>query len=78
LVLIDHRLIPGVNIEDCMRLVTAIHVINPFQRMAIMSADPKEAREKLPLALQHVPILRKPFKIEQLLRLLRQSVLPYD
>jgi hypothetical protein len=41
-----------------------------------MTADPKDARRNLPHALQHVPVLRKPFSIEQLLRLLRQPVLP--
>jgi CheY-like chemotaxis protein len=75
-VLADHRFIPGVNIKDCLQLVTAIHMINPFQQMAIMTADPKEAREKVPLALRFLPVLRKPFRIEQLLRLLREPVLP--
>jgi hypothetical protein len=44
--------------------------------MAMMTADPKEAREKLPKALWHLPVLVKPFKVEQLLRLLRLPVLP--
>jgi hypothetical protein len=47
--------------------------INPFSQVAIMIADPKEPRGKLPLALRHLPVLRKPFRIEQLLR---QPVLP--
>jgi DNA-binding NtrC family response regulator len=76
-VLVDYRFIPGVKIRDCMQLVTAIHSVNPFQQMAIMTADLKEARAKLPQALQHLSLLRKPFKIEQLLRLLRQPVLPF-
>jgi DNA-binding NtrC family response regulator len=76
LVLADYRFIPGTQIKDCMQLVTAIHRINPFQPMAIMTADPKEAREKLPQVLQHLPVLWKPFRIEQLLRLMRQPVLP--
>jgi DNA-binding response OmpR family regulator len=76
IVLADYRFIPGVKIKDCMQLVTAIHLISPFQQMAIMTADPKEAREKLPQALLHLPVLRKPLRIEQLLRLLRQPVLP--
>lgn len=74
-VLADYRFIPGVMIKDCMQLVTAIHRINPFQQMAIMAADPKEVREKLPEALRNLPVLRKPFRIEELLRLLRQPVL---
>jgi hypothetical protein len=75
-VLADYRFIPGVGIKDCMELVTAIHLINPFQQMAIMTADPKEAREKLPQTLRYLPVLRKPFRIEQVLRLLREPVLP--
>jgi DNA-binding NtrC family response regulator len=75
-VLTDYRFFPGAKIKDCMQLVTAIHGINPFQQMAIMTADPKDARVKLPLALQGLPILRKPFRVEQVLRFLRQPVLP--
>jgi DNA-binding NtrC family response regulator len=75
-VLTDYRFLPGVRIRDWIQLVTAIHLINPFQQMAIMTADPKEARYKLPEALRNLPVLRKPFGLEQLLRLLRQPVLP--
>ncbi|MGB7900801.1 MAG: hypothetical protein WCC71_20855 [Candidatus Sulfotelmatobacter sp.] len=75
-VLTDYRFIPGVKIKDCIQLVTAIHLINPFQQMAIMTDDSRECREKLPQALRYLPVLRKPFRIEQLLRLLRQPVLP--
>jgi hypothetical protein len=76
IVLADYRFVSGVRIKDCMQLVTAIDGINPFQQMAIMSASQKEAREKLPEALRHLPVLRKPFRIEQVLRLLREPVLP--
>jgi DNA-binding NtrC family response regulator len=76
LVLSDFRFIPGPTIKDGTQLLAAIHRINPFQQMAIMTAEPKEAREKLPQALQHIPVLRKPFRIEQVLRLLRDPVLP--
>jgi len=75
-VLSDYRFIPGTKIKDGVQLVTAIHEINPSQRMAIMTAVPNEAREKLPKALWLLPVLPKPFKIEQLLRLLREPVLP--
>jgi hypothetical protein len=44
--------------------------------MAIMTAEPEEAREKLPQSLRHLPVLRKPFSIEQVLRLLREPVPP--
>jgi CheY-like chemotaxis protein len=74
-VLADYRFIPGTQVKDCLELVTAIHEINAFQQMAIVFASPKETRER-PQALQHVPVLRKPFHIEQLLRLLRQHVPP--
>jgi|SRR5580692_3518471 DNA-binding response OmpR family regulator len=76
-VLADYLFFPGVIIKDCMQLVAAIHLINPFQQMAIMTAESKEAREKLPGGLGGLPILRKPFRIEQLLRLMRQPVLPF-
>ena len=48
----------------------------PICQIAIMTADPTEVREKLPQALQHLPVLGKPFRLEQVLRLLRQPVLP--
>jgi DNA-binding NtrC family response regulator len=75
-VLSDYRFVPGAKIKDGVQLVTAIHEINPHQRMAMMTADPKEAREKLPKALWHLPVLVKPFKVEQLLWVLREPVLP--
>jgi DNA-binding response OmpR family regulator len=74
-VLTDYRFFPGTNIKDAVQLLTAIQLNNPFQPMAIMTADSKETRNRLPQALQHVPVLRKPFRIEELLRLLRQPVL---
>ena len=76
LVLTDCRFFPGTKIRDGAQLAAAIHGVNPLQTMAMMTADPKEARRKLPQALQHLPVLRKPFRIEQLLRLLRQPILP--
>jgi two-component system, cell cycle sensor histidine kinase and response regulator CckA len=76
LVLSDHRFIPGTKIKDGAQLVTAIHEVNPSQKMAIMTAEPEEAREKLPQSLRHLPVLRKPFSIEQVLRLLREPVPP--
>jgi hypothetical protein len=44
--------------------------------MAIMTTTPSEARGTLSEALRHQPVLRKPFRIEQVLRLLRKPVLP--
>ena len=75
-VLSDYRFIPGPTIKDGVNLVIAIHGINPHQQMALMTADPKGARANLPQALRHVPVLRKHSRLEQLLRLLRQPVLP--
>jgi CheY-like chemotaxis protein len=75
-VLTDCRFFPGTKIRDGAQLAAVIHGINPLQAMAIMTADPQDARRNLPKALQHFPVLRKPFRIEQVLRLLRQPVLP--
>jgi len=75
-VLSEYRFVPGAKIKDGVQLVTAIHKINPHQRMAMMTADPKEVRKKLPKALWHLPVLVKPFKVEKLVRALREPVLP--
>jgi DNA-binding NtrC family response regulator len=75
-VLSDYHFMPGAKIKDGVQLVTAIHEINPLQRMAMMTAEPKEARGKLPNALRDLQVLRKPFNLEQLLRLLQKPVLP--
>jgi CheY-like chemotaxis protein len=77
LVLSDYRFIPGPEIKDGVQLVTAIHGINPVQRIALMTAWQQEARQNLRQALRYLPILRKPFKVEQVLRLLREPVLPF-
>jgi DNA-binding NtrC family response regulator len=77
-VLTDYRFVPGTKIKDGVQLVTAIHGINPRQRMAIMTAERNEAREKLPRNLRALPILRKHFRLEQLLSLLQEPVLPPD
>ena len=76
LVLTDYRFFPGTKIKDGAQLATAIHGINPHQRMAVMTSEPKGARSKLPRVLWGLPILWEPFRIEQVLRLLRQPVLP--
>ena|SRR6266496_278232 len=75
-VLSDYRFVSGTKIKDGVQLVTTIHEMNPSQRMAIMTAEPTEARAKLPRALFHLRVLMKPFKVEQLVRLLREPVLP--
>jgi DNA-binding NtrC family response regulator len=75
-VLSDYRFIPGTEIKHGVQLVTAIHAINPAQRMAMMTAWCDEVREKLPHVLHFLPVLEKPFRFEQVLRLLREPVLP--
>jgi DNA-binding NtrC family response regulator len=75
-VLSDYKFISGMQIKDGVQLVTAIHGFNPAQRMAIMTAWRDEVREKLPQALRLLPVLEKPFRFEQMLRLLREAVLP--
>jgi DNA-binding NtrC family response regulator len=75
-VLSDYRFIPGVQIKNGVELVTAIHAINPAQRMALMTPWCDEAREKLPEALRFLPVLEKPFRFEEVLRLLREPLLP--
>jgi ActR/RegA family two-component response regulator len=54
-VLVDYRFIPGVNIKNCMQLAAAIHEINPFQQMAIMTAESNEVRRNLPEAFTPPP-----------------------
>src|ERR1700693_3448059 len=66
-VLTDFRFIPGTTIKDGAQLLAAIHGINPRQQMGMMTSDPKEARERLPQALHHLPMLKKPFTLEQML-----------
>jgi CheY-like chemotaxis protein len=75
-VLTDYRFFPGTKIKDGAQLVTAIHGINLFQQMAMMTSDTQGARRNLPRDLRHLQILRKPFRFEEVLRLLRQPVLP--
>ena len=41
LVLSDYKFLPGQTIKDGVQLVTAIHGINQFQQMAIMTSDPQ-------------------------------------
>jgi hypothetical protein len=74
-VLSDYRLIAGSEIKHGVELVTAIHSINPVQRTT-MTAWCDEVRGNLPEALRFIPVLRKAIPFEQVLRLLRESMLP--
>jgi DNA-binding response OmpR family regulator len=76
-VLTDYRFLPGTQIRDCMQLATAIYLINPFQQMTIMASEANDVRRNLPEPLHNLPVLRKHFRLEQVLRLLRQPVLPF-
>jgi DNA-binding NtrC family response regulator len=76
LVLSDFRFVPGTEIKDFMQLAAAILEINPYQQMAIMTSDLRGARRNLPKVMRLLPVLRKPFEIGEVLRLLRQPVLP--
>jgi DNA-binding NtrC family response regulator len=76
LVLTDYLFFPDARIENGAQLVTAIHGVYPLQQMAMMTSDPQAARRSLPKVLRGLPIVRKPFQIEHVLRLLRQPVLP--
>ena len=76
LVLSDYQFLPGTKIKDGVQLLAAIHESNPLQQMAMMTPDANEDRGKLPQALLGLPILPKPFRVEQVIRLLRLPVLP--
>jgi hypothetical protein len=52
------------------------HAIIPVQQMAIMTPWCDEVREKLPLTLRYLPVMRKPFRIEQLVAIAAVPVLP--
>jgi len=65
-VLSDYLFIPSKRIRDGLDLVREIRAINPGQRMALhTSAHGLRAT---------VPILHKPYRIERLLRLLRETL----
>ena len=61
-VLTDYQM-PG---KNGYRLLLDIWYMNPAQRMALMSADPPVLRAEL----SGVPVLEKPFKMEELLKIL--------
>ena len=69
LVLTEYHLEPGTMIRDVRELVNAIRAADPSQRIAIHTDDEG-------LLASPVVVLRKPYAIERLLRVLRQPVLP--
>lgn len=71
LVVTDLWITPGKNIRDGSDLVKAIRAAEPSQRMAIHTSD--EGLLAAPVA-----VLRKPYAIERLLRLLRLPVRPLE
>ena len=64
-VLTDYQM-PG---KNGYRLLLDIWYMNPAQRMALMSGDPPVLRAEL----SDVPVLEKPFKIEELLTIIEES-----
>ena len=69
LVLTEYYIQPGTRIRDGRELVNAIRAADPSQRIAIHTDDEG-------LLAAPVVVLRKPYAIERLLRMLRQPVLP--
>jgi CheY-like chemotaxis protein len=66
-VLTDYLFIPSTRVQNGLHLVRKICAINPKQRMAIHTSEKG--------LLAPVPVLQKPYPIENLLRLLRKPVL---
>ena len=62
----DYLFIPSTRVENGLELVREIRAINPKQRMAIHTSE-KDLRAP-------VPVLHKPYPIENLLRLLREPL----
>jgi len=69
LVVTELRIAPGRSLKDGMELVKAIRTANPSQRTAIHTGEEG-------LLAAPVPVLRKPYAMEQLLRVLRPPLLP--
>ena len=65
-VLSDYLFIPSTRVRNGLQLVQKIRAVNPEQRMAIHTS---EENLRAP-----VPVLHKPYPIENLLRLLRQPL----
>lgn len=63
-VLSDYLFIPSTRVQNGLQLVREIRAINPKQRIAIHTSE-----EGLQAP---VPVLHKPYRIENLLRLLRE------
>jgi len=71
LVLTEYHIKSGTRIRDGRELVNAIRAADPSQRIAIHTDDEG-------LLAAPVVVLRKPCAIEQLLRVLREPVLPLE
>jgi hypothetical protein len=67
LVITELRITPGKAISDGRELVKAMRSLCPAQRIAIHTSDEG-------LLAAPVPVLRKPYSVEQLLRMLRKPV----
>ncbi len=73
-VLTDFMFMGSPTIRDGVQLLKKIEELNPFQPVAMMTSAPRELRQEL--GRRRLTILRKPFAIERLLRLLTQYALP--
>lgn len=69
LVLTGYHIKMGKRIEDAKQLMKAIRDASPSQRMALHTND-------MGLLATPVPVMRRPCRIDHLLRILRQPVLP--
>ncbi len=69
MVLTEYDIAPGKRIRDATELMKEIRAAKPSQLMAIQTSDEG-------LLAAPVPVLRKPYAIERLLRMLRLPVLP--
>jgi CheY-like chemotaxis protein len=68
IVLTDFRFFPGDEIKTGLDLVRTILDVNPEQRILLHSTQPPRDCP--------CPTIRKPYKIERLLQMMRQPVLP--
>ena len=71
LVLTEYRIEPGTRIRDGRELANAIRAADPSQRIALHTGDEG-------LLAATFPVLHKPCRIERVVYLLREPVLPLE
>jgi DNA-binding response OmpR family regulator len=79
-VISDFQFFPGQRVSSCgskirhgADLVREIRKLNPTQRMAIMTGDDHAAMKELDASVKDVPLLRKPFGMQELLALIDKA-----